>query len=188
MLMIISIKLYNSSLSTLWRLNNWQKVLPDWNFVAKCSNIAKTIHQKTMNEQKLMKFCMLIPKSTGHCFCISLVAMTTSRADIYSCFCQTIFPPLQNMCTKKDMHKRKGKKPTTETLTERLETIIGVNIFFTRPLTSSKALKTSHTVFTNVTVSPYKHWCQHCSQTVWSHFSLKMMKFLPNRSTKTALC
>ena len=69
-----------------------------------------------------------------------------------------------------DMHKR---KKSTKTQTETLETVIRLQHIFIRALTSSKALKTSCTVLTNVTVSPYEYWCQHCSLTVSSHFFIK---------------
>ena len=133
-----------------------------------------------MNEQKLINFCMLIPKGIGHCFGYFLVAMTTSRADNYGCFWWTSFLPLARHVYKKDMHKGKEKKKKngTETQIEILDSVFRLQQIFMRALAASKALKTSHTVLTNVTVSPHEHWCQNCSQTncsqtVSSHFSIK---------------
>ena len=124
-----------------------------------------------MNEQKLIKFCMLIPKGIGHCFSYFLVAMTMSEADNYGCFWQ--FFPLQNIYTKRDMHIRKEKN-STETQTELLETVSKLQHICSRAPTSSKALKT---------YSFYKSHCfslrtlmSSCSQTVSSQFSIKKDK------------
>ena len=55
---------------TFLRLNNWQKVLARLDFFQQNEvTLKKQKTPKIMNEQKLIKFCMLIPKSIGHCFC-----------------------------------------------------------------------------------------------------------------------
>ena len=126
---------------TLWRLNNWQKVLHtrlDF-FGANCSNIAhahtQQNHREIMNEQKLMKFCMLIPMRIGHCSGYFLVAMTKSRAVNYGCFWWTSFSPCKNMLQKR--HVWKTGKNSAETQTEISETDLNITslqlILFLRP-------------------------------------------------------
>jgi len=58
-----------------------------------------------MNEQKLIQFWMLIPKSTGHCFSNILVAITKSEALNYTWIWGQLFSPLRNTYAKRDMHK-----------------------------------------------------------------------------------
>ena len=103
---------------TLWRLNNWQKVLlTRLNFFQQKVVTSPPPHPpkkspKIMNEQKVIKFCMLILKSIGHCFGF-LVAMTVSRADNYGCLwlpLTDMFLPFQNMFTKKTCVRKKHKK------------------------------------------------------------------------------
>ena len=84
---------------------------------------------------------------------------------------------------KKRQTQKKGKD-ITETQTETLGTVIRLQHIFVRALTSSKALKTSHTVLTNVTDSPYEHWCQHFPQTVSSYFLIKKEEIFTKQKHK----
>ena len=116
-----------------------------------------------MNEQKVIKFCMLILKSIGHCFGF-LVAMTVSRADNYGCFWQTSSCPCKTCIQKR--HAWKKRKNNTKTETEISETVIRLQHIFSRAATSSKALKASHTVLTNVTLClPTLSQFTNCLQT-----------------------
>ena len=125
---------------------------------------------------------MLIPKSIGHCFGYFLVAMKTSQAGNYGCLgCFFLFPCKMYMQKR---HEYKKGKNSTETQTEILKTVIRLQRICIRALTSSKALKTTNTVLTNVIVSPYKHWCQHCLQTVCSHFSIRKDEIVTKQKRK----
>ena len=119
---------------TLWRLNNWQKVLlTRLNFFQQKVVTSPPPHPpkkspKIMNEQKVIKFCMLILKSIGHCFGF-LVAMTVSRADNYGCFWQTSSCPCKTCIQKR--HAWKKRKNNTKTETEISQTVIRLqHVFF----------------------------------------------------------
>ena len=121
-----------------------------------------------MNEQKVNKFCMLI----------SYTKKYWALSWLFSgCYDNIKGRQLWLLLTEgflslaNNMHKR--KKNNTETQTAILETVIRLQHISIKALTSSTAFKASHTVLTNVTGSPYEHWCQLCSQTVSSHFSIK---------------
>ena len=99
------------SLLTFWEywITDKRDFLPGCFSFSKTSNFAKNNHQNILNEQKLMTFCMLIPKRIGHCFGYFLVATTMSRADNYSCFWQMSFFPCTT-CIQKRHQEKKGKK------------------------------------------------------------------------------
>ena len=140
-----------------------------------------------MNEQKLMKFCMLIPKRFRHCFGYFLVAMTTSGADNYSCFWGPSFFPLQNMYTKKTCIKE--RKNSIETQTEILETVIRLQYTFYIELLLLPRPWKHHIEFLQMSlfllVNTDFNTARRLSPAISSS---KKIKFSPNKSAKTTLC
>ena len=147
---------------------------------------------KIMNEQKLIKFCMLTPKSTGHCFSYFLVAMTTTRADNYGCFWQTScwFFSLANRYIQKRhafIKERKKKKKTAQKQTEILETVTRHQLIFITALLPRPWKR--HIPFLQISLffsgTLMSALLTDCLQPLLHQ---KEMKFSLSRSAKTALC
>ena len=109
-----------------------------------------------------MEFCMLkIPKRIG-LFWLFSGCYDNIKGRLLWLLLTDDFFPLAKHVYRKNMHKRKKKTAWNYKLKLyiRKSTQTSIDIFV-RPLTSSEALKTSHTILTNVPLSPDGRWYQH---------------------------
>ena len=137
---------------------------------------------KIINGQKLMNFLCLYQRVLGTVSAIFWLLWKHHRQATMVAWDAFFLFPCKMYMQKR--HEYKKGKNSTETQTEILKTVIRLQRICIRALTSSKALKTTNTVLTNVIVSPYKHWCQHCLQTVCSHFSIRKDEIVTKQKRK----